>query len=128
MYTAVTSGIHVHVTARYEPAYSQPEASRHFFSYYIRIENRSDSAVKLLRRRWHIFDSEGVVREVEGPGVVGMTPVIEPAAAYTYNSACDLNSPFGAMHGTYTMIIMENGKHVEVEIPRFRLEVPWMLN
>lgn len=128
MYTAITSGIHVHVTARFEPSYSRPEASKHFFSYFIRIENRSSSAVKLLRRRWYIFDSVGLMREIEGPGVVGMTPVIEPRAAYTYNSACDLLSPFGSMHGFYTMLDLESGKEVNVEIPRFRLETPWMLN
>lgn len=128
MYTAITSGIHVYVTARYEAAYSQPASFKHFFSYFIRIENRSDKPVKLLRRRWEIFDSSGIVREVEGPGVVGMTPTIEPRASYTYNSACDLQSSFGTMSGYYTMIDVETGRYIDVEIPRFRLEAPWILN
>ncbi len=128
MYTAITEGIYVHVTARYEPAYSKPEASKHFFSYFIRIENRSSAPIKLLRRSWKIFDSVGLFREIEGPGVVGMTPVIEPRAAYTYNSACDLLSTFGTMHGFYTMQDQVNGKVVLVEIPLFKLESPWILN
>lgn len=128
MKTAITSGIRVSVTSRYEPSYSQPEASRYFFSYFIRIENKGETSVKLLRRQWFIFDSAGMVREVEGPGVVGMTPVIEPNASYTYNSACDLESSMGSMHGFYTMLDLHSNRHLDVEIPRFMLEAPWMLN
>ena len=32
------------------------------------------------------------LREVEGPGVVGETPVLQPGEEFSYSSACDLRS------------------------------------
>lgn len=131
MYTAITENIHVKVTASYEPEYSQPDANRFFYSYHIRIMNKSGWPVKLLRRHWYIFDSLGEARIVEGPGVVGATPVIAPGDSYSYSSACDLESDLGAMQGFYTMqqqVPNNKGNFLHVEIPRFHLEAPWKQN
>jgi ApaG protein len=128
MYTAITSGIHVQVSTQYEPAFSHPDGASFYFSYFIRIENRSDQPVQLLRRQWTIFDSVGLIREVEGPGVVGATPIIQPKRAFEYNSACDLQTTVGSMRGFYTMQNIETGQFFDVRIPVFRLEAPWILN
>jgi ApaG protein len=37
--------------------------------------------VKLLFRKWTIFDSVGTYKIVEGEGVVGEQPIIEPGAS-----------------------------------------------
>jgi ApaG protein len=128
MYTAVTEGIRVTVFSQYEELHSTPDANHFMFSYRVRIENSSDSTVQLLRRHWIIFDSAGEVKQVEGPGVVGNTPVLQPGQSYEYNSGCDLHSEFGSMRGQYMMEKVNHQEYFYVEIPRFLLEVPWKLN
>lgn len=131
LYTAVTENIYVKVTTSFEPQYSQPEAQRFFHSYHVVISNKSELPVKLLRRHWYIFDSNGESRVVEGAGVVGVTPVIPPGEEYSYSSACDLESELGMMQGFYTMqqqVPNANGSFLHVEIPQFKLEAPWKLN
>lgn len=128
MSTAVTHDIRITVTNRFELAHSDPAAGRFLFSYRITITNRGSEVVRLLRRHWIIRDSLAPVREVEGPGVVGETPVLEPSAEYTYSSACDLRSAFGRMEGTYLMERMRDGHQFRVLIPAFALLVPESAN
>ena len=84
--------------------------------------------VKLLRRHWYIFDSCGITREVEGEGVVGLQPVIEPGKSHQYVSGSHLKTEMGRMHGTYLMERMVDGKQFYVNIPEFQLVAPFKLN
>lgn len=127
MSTAVTQGIRVSVRARFEPGQSDPKAMRFLYSYRIRIENTGSSTVQLLRRHWIIQDSLGHRREVEGAGVVGEHPVLEPGESFTYTSFCDLRSDLGRMRGTYLMRRGE-GTTLRVRIPEFLLMVPYRAN
>ena len=68
------------------------------------------------------------VREVEGEGVVGRQPVLEPGEAHQYVSGCNLKSGLGKMRGTYLMERLANGQEFTVEIPEFTLMVPYRLN
>jgi ApaG protein len=97
------------------------------FSYRIRITNQSDSAVRLLRRHWTIKDGNGHVEEVEGPGVIGETPVLRPGASFEYTSFCPLPTPFGTMRGSYLMRA-EGGGEFDVEIAQFSLVAPQAVN
>ncbi|MBL0317286.1 MAG: ApaG domain [Flavobacteriales bacterium] len=99
MLTEVTSGVRISVEVRYEENLSSALMESFVFSYHITVENQNDFPVKLLRRHWHIFDSIAIKREVEGPGVVGETPLIMPGDFYRYSSACDLRSMRGTMTG-----------------------------
>jgi ApaG protein len=128
MLTEITSGIRISVEPRYEPAISSPLLDSFVFSYHITIENQTDRPVRLLRRHWFIFDSCAVKREVEGPGVVGEMPLIQPGEFYKYNSACDLRSLRGTMSGFYTMQTEGEAQLMNVRIPQFKLEVPYSLN
>ena len=128
MSTAVTQGIRITARPRYEAAQSDPRAGRYFFSYRITITNRSNDTVRLQRRHWIIRDSLAAMREVEGPGVVGETPVLEPGEEYTYSSACDLRSGFGRMEGTYLMERLKDGHLFSVTIPEFQLSFPLAAN
>jgi ApaG protein len=128
MLTEITSGIRISVEPRYEPAVSSPLLDSFVFSYHITIENQSDKPVRLLRRHWFIFDSCATKREVEGPGVVGETPLIQPGEFYRYNSACDLRSYRGTMEGYYTMQHEGEKSLLKVKVPQFKLEVPYALN
>ena len=118
-----TRGITVRVSVSYLAEQSLPQRGRWFWSYHIRIENDGAQAVQLLTRHWIITDGRGARHSVEGEGVVGEKPLIEPGASYDYVSGCPLQTPTGWMQGTYRMI-GEDGQTFEVAIPRFALNAP----
>lgn len=128
MGTAVTHGIRVTARSRYEPAHSDPKAARFIFSYRITISNNGTDAVQLLRRHWIIRDSMAERREVEGAGVIGETPVLQPGHEFSYSSACDLRSGLGRMDGTYLMRRLSDDCEFEVEIPTIQLGSPFAVN
>ena len=121
-------GVTVSVSTNYLPDYSSPLQQHYVFAYKITIQNNSEYTVKLLRRHWHIYDSNGVVREVEGEGVVGQQPVLEPGEAHQYVSGCNLKTNIGKMNGTYLFERLMDGKQFQVSIPDFTLIVPYKLN
>lgn len=118
-----TRGVTVRVSVSYLPEQSLPERGRWFWAYHIRIENDGAEAVQLLTRHWIITDGRGARHSVEGEGVVGEKPLIEPGASYDYVSGCPLQTPTGHMQGTYRMI-GEDGRTFEVAIPKFALTAP----
>lgn len=117
---AVTRGIAVRVAVAFLAEQSDPAAERWFWSYHVRIENGSDIAVQLLSRSWHIVDARGAVHEVTGEGVVGEMPLIAPQASFDYVSGCPLDTPSGAMSGSYRMVDAD-GSAFDIAIPRFQL-------
>src|SRR2546423_1878043 len=117
---AVTGGIAVRVAVSFLAEQSDPSSKRWFWSYHVRIENGSEVAVQLLSRSWTIVDGRGAVHEVGGEGVVGEMPLIAPGASFDYVSGCPLDTPDGAMSGSYRMVD-EDGSAFDVEIPRFQL-------
>jgi len=128
MVTATSHGVKITVKTHYKPEYSSPVQFHYVFTYKIRIENHSNYTLQLLRRRWLIHDSNNTVKEVEGEGVVGQKPVLEPGQSHEYVSGCNLKSGIGKMHGTYLMERVVDGKRIEVTIPEFNMVVPFRLN
>jgi ApaG protein len=128
MVQQVTEGVSISVETYYQPAQSNPIGSEYLFAYRITIDNLGTVPVKLLRRHWHIFDSNGSMREVEGEGVVGQQPVIQPGDNYQYVSACNLRTDMGKMYGSYQMENMYTKKMIEVAIPEFQLITPFKMN
>ncbi|MBJ6143561.1 MULTISPECIES: Co2+/Mg2+ efflux protein ApaG [Hymenobacter] len=128
MPTTTTQGVTVTVTTNYLPDYSSPSQEHYVFAYRIDIRNDSEYTVKLLRRHWFISDANSTVREVEGEGVVGRQPVLEPGESHQYMSGCNLKSGVGKMQGTYLMERLVNGEHFQVNIPEFTLMVPYRMN
>ena len=128
MITVETKGIKVSVETNYQPEHSQP-ANEHFvFTYRITIENNSNNTVQLRARHWDIVDITYPRHEVNGEGVVGKQPVLEPGEIHQYVSGCNLRSGIGKMSGYYTMEKILNGKHFNVQIPEFIMTVPFKLN
>ena len=111
----------------YLPDRSDPIKSYYFFSYQIKIVNRSVETIQLLSRYWHIVDGQGRAEDIYGPGVVGKTPVIKPNDLFEYTSFCPLPTPLGFMEGSYRMLD-ESGKEFDVPIDRFQLVAPQVLN
>lgn len=126
--TAITEGVQVSVETNYQPEYSSPTQLHYVFTYRITIENHSNYTVKLLRRHWFIHDANNTIREVEGEGVVGQQPILEPGQIHQYVSGCNLRSGLGKMHGTYMMEKVVDGSQFEVIIPEFTMVVPYLLN
>jgi len=122
-YEAVTRGVRVRVEPVYLPEHSDPGASRYAWAYTVDIENLGEETVRLLSRRWVITDATNRVEEVVGPGVVGEQPVLRPGDAFHYTSACPLETPSGAMHGTYGMET-GRGELFDAVIPMFSLHLP----
>jgi len=128
MVTAITQGVKISVDTVYQDEYSNPEKEHFMFAYQITIENLSEFAIQLMRRQWFIFDSNGTQREVEGEGVVGIQPMIEPGDSYSYVSGCNLTTDIGSMSGTYLMHRTVDDIDFTVDIPEFQLIVPYRLN
>jgi ApaG protein len=128
MNMAVTDEIVVLVETEYQPDFSNPVRDEYFFSYHVSISNHGDYTVQLLRRHWHIYDSNGEYNEVIGDGVVGAQPTLEPGDDYKYSSGCNLKSDMGRMVGTYEFLRLADGKVFEVEIPEFKLLIPYRMN
>jgi ApaG protein len=128
MVSKISSGVEITVETFYQSDYSNPLNHEFMFAYRITIENHNGFAVKLLRRHWFIFDSNGDKREVEGEGVVGVQPVLEPNERYQYVSGCNLRSEMGKMNGTYLMENLNNKSTFRVKIPSFQMIVPFKGN
>lgn len=121
MVTAITEGIKVSVESTYQQEFSSPHQHHFVFTYKVTIENHGPITIQLLKRRWEIFDAGEAPKTVEGDGVVGQQPVLEPGAVHQYISGCNLRSGMGKMKGKYVMEKLVDGKIIEVEIPEFQL-------
>lgn len=135
-YAATTRDIHVRVASFYLEDQSEPEAGRFVWAYRVTIENRGGETVQLLRRTWEITDGRGRMFRVEGDGVVGEQPVLEPGQAFEYTSGTPLETPSGFMVGWYHMISHGVGPAIsvapdaddvvpfDVAVPAFSLDSP----
>jgi ApaG protein len=128
MIAQITQGVKVSVETEYQPSYSSPSQYHYVFTYRITIENQSDFTIQLMRRQWFIHDAGFQPREVEGEGVVGQQPVLEPGQSHQYVSGCNLKSGIGKMVGTYLMERIVDGTTFRVNIPEFIMVAPIRLN
>lgn len=128
MISKISEGVKISVETFYQPEYSNPINFEFMFAYRITIENNNNFPVKLLTRHWYIYEGTGTSREVQGDGVVGVQPEIEPGNSYQYVSGCNLKSELGKMSGSYLFENINNKKLFEVSIPSFEMQVPFKLN
>ena len=103
---------------------SEPEEGTWVWAYQVRIDNRGPIAIQLLRRTWRISDSRGRLQIVQGDGVVGQQPVLEPGESFEYTSGTPLEAPSGIMAGSYHMVATVSGETFDVDIPPFSLDSP----
>lgn len=121
--TSVQSKIRVDVETSYVDDQSDPSEHRYVFAYTITIRNEGEVPAKLLKRHWIITDANGKVQEVRGDGVVGEQPHLKPGQGFRYSSGAVLETPVGAMQGSYQMID-DDGHCFDAPIPPFRLAMP----
>ncbi len=106
----------------YMPGLDSPDAKPHPFVYFISIHNDSQVPVTIRGRKWVVREDDGEVTVVEGDGVVGQTPVIEPGGHFSYNSyhvSAGNAKVSGAFFGETA-----TGQWIFARIPDFRLVVP----
>ncbi|MEL6961455.1 MAG: Co2+/Mg2+ efflux protein ApaG [Pseudomonadota bacterium] len=123
MYQQKTRSIEISVEPFYVDEQSSPSSNRFVFGYRVKIDNQGHEAVQLMNRYWQITDALGRTVEVEGPGVVGEQPLIEPGDHFEYTSGTPLATPSGVMIGRYQMVT-ESGETFDAAIPAFSLDAP----
>lgn len=107
----------------YEPAAQTPEDRPHCFVYHVSIHNDSDVPVTIRGRKWVVTDSDKRVVVVEGDGVVGKFPTIQPGEKFSYNSYHLLATRSATAEGSYHGVDAA-GRRVWVRIPPFHMIVP----
>jgi ApaG protein len=112
---------------QYLPEQSDEAGGRYVFAYTITIRNAGSLAAQLISRHWIITDSQGLVQEVRGLGVVGTQPLLQPGESFEYTSGTSIATPVGTMRGTYQMLASD-GSRFEATIPEFTLSVPRVLH
>lgn len=128
MVQQVTSGIKISVETSFEGTFYKNYKMNYAFAYKVTIENQSKDVVQLNSRYWAIKDALDNEQIVEGEGVIGQKPILQPGESHTYTSGCLLTSPFGSMHGYYNMVNFSNTQKFKVYIPTFKLSASFSLN
>jgi ApaG protein len=119
--------IRIKVATSYIHDQSEPDSDRYVFAYTITISNSGNVAAQLISRHWIITDANGKVQEVNGDGVVGEQPLLNPGEEFRYSSGAVLETPVGAMQGLYRMET-DAGLGFDALIPPFTLAVPGLLH
>ena len=106
----------------YMPHLEAPEDRPYPFVYFITIRNDSDQTVTIRGRKWVVSESNGQRVVVEGDGVIGKFPRIEPGEHFSYNSYHVIATDSVA-EGAY-LGVSDDGKPVLTRIPKFVMRVP----
>ncbi|MBV6418101.1 MAG: Protein ApaG [Steroidobacteraceae bacterium] len=125
--TGAPHRIRVEVETAYLDEQSDPREHRFVFAYTITIRNDGPTPARLLTRHWVITDANGKVQEVTGDGVVGEQPYLKPGQGFRYSSGTVIETPVGAMQGSYQMVT-DDGSAFDAPIPPFRLAIPGVLH
>jgi len=107
----------------YQPDALTPPDRPYCFVYYITIHNDSEATVTIKGRKWVVTNEGGDVTVVEGEGVVGKLPRIDPGEKFSYNSFHLLDTRCAVAEGSY-LGVDPNGRKVLTRIPRFEMVVP----
>ncbi len=108
----------------YDPTRPAPPDRPHPFVYHVSIFNGSDQTVSIFGRKWIVRDTDGDTLGVEGDGVVGQFPKLEPGQTFSYNSYHVIkaeSTATGTFFGT-----TQTGQPVCVKIPRFEMHPPML--
>lgn len=124
----ISSGVKISVTPVFRSDLSHPFELSYFFNYTVHLTNQNNFSIQLISRDWYIFDSLGEAKYVNGVGVIGKQPILNPGETFVYTSGCDLLSELGFMKGFYTFKNLEDSSYFESTIPTFKLEFPARLN
>jgi ApaG protein len=117
----------VSVRPQFVPEHSRPDEDKFLFAYTVTIRNTGDVAAQLISRHWIITDANNKIEEVQGLGVVGEQPMLQPGEAFEYTSGCPIATPVGSMRGSY-QCVASDGTRFEAPIAEFLLSMPRTLH
>ncbi len=123
-YNAKTNNILVQVKPFYLDDESRPDENSFVWAYRVCITNTGPKTVQLIGRSWIITDGIGRTIEVEGAGVAGEQPSLEPGDSFEYTSGTPLETATGFMRGLYHMTVPATGETFDAVIPTFSLDSP----
>ncbi len=106
----------------YMPHMEAPADRPHPFVYFITIHNDSAETVTIKGRKWVVSEENDHCVVVEGDGVVGKFPRLEPGETFSYDSYHIIAGPSIAEGSFFG--ITESGMPVLTRIPRFEMRVP----
>ncbi|WP_265592814.1 MULTISPECIES: ApaG domain [unclassified Verrucomicrobium] len=106
----------------YQPELTAPVDRPHPFAYHLSIHNGSDESLTIVGRKWIVTDLHGGVLVVEGEGVVGHKPHLDPGQSFSYNSFHVVREPSTAS-GTF-FGQTDHGQPVYVRVPEFEMTPP----
>ena len=124
MYSKTTNDVTVTVTPYFLDDQSSPQESHFVWAYQVNITNSGNKSIKVSHRKWLIIDANGKVINVQGEGVVGEFPIIEPGQTFEYTSGTPLETNSGIMQGFY-LVSQDNGEKLKIDIPTFSLDSPY---
>jgi ApaG protein len=106
----------------YDPGLPTPPGQPFPFVYYITIRNGSDRTLTVKGRKWVVRAEGGAVTAVEGDGVVGCFPRIEPGESFSYNSY-HTTAGYALAEGAY-LAASDDGEPFMALIPAFKMVPP----
>ena len=124
MYSKTTYGVTVTVTPYFLDDQSSHQEGHYVWDYQVNIKNSSSNTIKLNHRNWVIIDANGKIMNIQGEGVVGEFPVLQPGESFEYTSGTPLKTTNGFMQGFY-LVSQNNGEQLKIDIPTFSLDSPY---
>ena len=117
------SGLRVTVDrVEHMPHLDAPPERPHPYVYFLTIHNDSEVTVTIKGRKWVVTDMEGQSVVVEGDGVVGEFPRLEPGEDFSYHSYHTIGSDSAAEGALFG--VTRGGDFVFTRIPRFEMRTP----
>jgi ApaG protein len=101
IYKKTSHNITVQVKPSLDVHQSSLEHSYFFYTYEVSFTNHREEEVQLESRLWRIKDGFGNEEVVEGEGVIGQKPLLQPKESFQYVSYCPLRTRTGNMRGYY---------------------------
>ena len=124
----VTRGVRVQVSVLFVP-----EDCRRFrgeqqwlFTYRVRITHTGEGNFRgqLTNRHWIITDDRGKQDDVQGSGVIGLYPYVEPGCdEFQYESCCPLATPRGTMRGKFEFQVEGSNEVVDIVVAPFTFDI-----
>jgi ApaG protein len=124
----ITEEMKVSAEVYYLPNHSSPLEEKYIFGYRITIENLSAHPMKLVKRKWELWDSDGSVREENEDGVQGGQPVLLQGETFQYICTCHLNTEMGKIRGCYLFDNLHTQILHRIYVPEFELIAPFKFN
>jgi ApaG protein len=122
-YISENHDFRVEITTFFDFDQSNPINFQYLFRYDILIVNNGEVSAQLLSRKWNIKNAKQEIKIVEGPGVIGQQPQLEPGQSFEYSSFCPLSTMTGEMCGHFNMI-NKHGQSFKIDTPLFKFSVP----